>query len=993
MKSTIHKTHLIAKIICFLVLFVFSNKIIAQRETLTPLYDVNEPMVNALLDKIYMEMIGMNYKTNATFDEINKIVMSSYRGGWKECWQFFNNVTSEKQPDQLSQILSPSSQDMKTFIDLYNYIYKAGNQEIWWSEKMKSWTDEIKAIFSQQGGICPTFIQPPETGSTVKQEKALKENDLYGSISIPVSGSLLRSDIPIYGTAGGDQFEKYKVEYGVGILPDKWYLIEESDSPRAEFHASQVPNLLQGDVDLKGNLATWNTGLKNWEHLPWHSKNDTVDFNGVYSIKLTVMGKNGKKVEDIVVCEVGRAIAQCLPGIAVSSDKKVVMHFREHSLMHPFRIYSIVPLNGRQTAEFKIPEQSNYIGRIYKIREPGDKFIKDVRLEFKISKSDLPGNKYSWAGISFYNIKKARWENLKTTYRQSVDTVFYSSVINELPEKLAVYSIIYENRDVSTDENKEKNEIQSVNNYTAVNGIFVNNLFERDFGGWAIEDKNAGVELSLSRSFTTDKSGALKITRKSDKSNMSVTACSTPFNISEFPIIYFDYRLQKGVKTDIYFLVGGRWYNLGFSGDAADFRNKDVNIENLGSLENIYQDDKWHSVSFNLYDLLKRHTKNVRVEKIVFANWNLGGYMKLNFGTGRPGDSYFIDNFKIQAGKTQIIKNEISVDDFEFSDAQNHLAGTSGTYLTPGSDLIKKEIVPDGGENKVLKLDYQTKDKGSYCGYWTALSALDLQDMKMLEFDINYKEKVNEIIVGLRYLNLPLEARVPIKMYLNSPEPGKWSRVAIPLSAFVGKGLPDLKSIDILFFAFEEKIGSNSGTVLIDNIKFLSENRYTDIVDFSKNKSDMNLLGGEIKVSSCEAAVIKMDLFKSGSADKSEDSQRITYGGNIGLSYGGRKFSYAMWETNLMGIDAREYKSIVIRIKGQKGGEEPNIYLCDGGTRKCLQPSEYGGVTREWRDIRLPLENYKQKGIDLSLLNSLQIVFEWKEMSGSVYIEKMWLEQ
>ena len=94
----------------------------------------------------------------------------------------------------------------------------------------------------------------------------------------------------------------------------------------------------------------------------------------------------------------------------------------------------------------------------------------------------------------------------------------------------------------------------------------------------------------------------------------------------------------------------------------------------------------------------------------------------------------------------------------------------------------------------------------------------------------------------------------------------------------------------------------------------------------------------------------------------------------------------------MQGIDARDFKNLVIRIKGQNGNEEPNIYLHDGCTRKCLRPLEYGKITGSWQELILPLDLYRKKGIDLSQLETLQLVFEWKEMNGTIYIDKIWFE-
>ncbi len=111
------------------------------------------------------------------------------------------------------------------------------------------------------------------------------------------------------------------------------------------------------------------------------------------------------------------------------------------------------------------------------------------------------------------------------------------------------------------------------------------------------------------------------------------------------------------------------------------------------------------------------------------------------------------------------------------------------------------------------------------------------------------------------------------------------------------------------------------------------------------------------------------------------------------MDYGGRRFSYAIWETDLGGFDARKYQDVVLRIKGQKGGEQPNFYLADAATRRCVRAKEVKAISAEWQNIRIPLEKFSTQGVDLSHLESLQLVFEWKEMSGTMYVDEIRFEK
>ena len=90
-------------------------------------------------------------------------------------------------------------------------------------------------------------IRGPDTTQT---------NSIGASITSPTYDSVLGGEIPIRGTATGDDFQQYSVEYGVGETPTSWTEIATSTTPVSD-----------------GVLATWNT---------------TAIESGVYTVRLTV---------------------------------------------------------------------------------------------------------------------------------------------------------------------------------------------------------------------------------------------------------------------------------------------------------------------------------------------------------------------------------------------------------------------------------------------------------------------------------------------------------------------------------------------------------------------------------------------------------------------------------------------------------------------------------------------------------------------------------
>lgn len=867
----------------------------------------------------------------------------------------------------------------------------------WWLDLMDKWASEGESAQEtggqEGGGTCPTFIQLPldkETSTLPTSHSDVSQEQLAGKITVPTEDCLLRSDIPIFGVAGGNDFKEYRVEYGKGRNPTEWYLIESSTIPQqtCDVGLAQI-QLMQGDIDIRGNLATWNTGLKEWIHLPWHPPEDPTDLNGVYTLRLTVFGTDGQKVEDRMVVEVGRVIAQCLPGTAISPDQRVVMRFPEHSLTEAFRVYTILPLSAAGDEIPSAPEGVQLVGPIYSIREPGDRFIKYVSLEFNASKVESKGHNPGQLGILQYDVDKEEWIWLHTQHSVGVDSTTFSTTLNELPTPRAIYALGY---DPDNSRSLPQSVYKPVEPLSPVSpGLLINDTFENNMGYWKTSDRFVGAVLDRVKA-GPDSSYALKVTNQSYQGSFGTTIVDCPFNVREYPVMSFDYRIGPGVKTDFYLLVNGRWYNLGFTDDPIDFRNRDVNIGNLGRIEGIVADDQWHTASINLYELLRQKNRNTQVDAVTIADWDVTGYMKLEFGHNGTGVAYYIDNFKISAGPSYNSSNVLVVDTFDDSESTNLLGGDSGTFSSPGTDCCQANVVEDttsANGNHVLEVTFDVTQPGAYGGYWTSLLNIDLGDMREVSLRLHAPEDVPPMLLGLRYRQW-VEARVPIQPYLSPPDEDGWRFVVIPLSAF--RDLPSLSSMEALFITFESELSSGEGTVLIDDVQFHSRPSSGEVVNFDMHGIEHNLLGGGFNTVEKEAAVISCGYHEDQTTSPPTKAVRISYGGNIGLDYGQGRFSYAFWETGLQGFDARGCQSLVLKIRGEKGGEQPNIWLDDGITRRTLRSKEFAPITTTWQEIRIPLERFTSQGVDISHLEAIQVVFEWEDMSGTIYIAEMRFE-
>ncbi len=111
----------------------------------------------------------------------------------------------------------------------------------------------------------PTFIQISSTQQAPIRQTRLSttSHGLVGEILIPYDGALVRANVPIFGLAYGENFKEYRVEYGEGVDPNVWTVLETSETPQRH---NVIPDDLyqSADLTIEGNLGTWDTGLKNY---------------------------------------------------------------------------------------------------------------------------------------------------------------------------------------------------------------------------------------------------------------------------------------------------------------------------------------------------------------------------------------------------------------------------------------------------------------------------------------------------------------------------------------------------------------------------------------------------------------------------------------------------------------------------------------------------------------------------------------------------------
>jgi len=833
----------------------------------------------------------------------------------------------------------------------------------------------------------PTFIQmPAERHAVMTTTSTFKnENGLVGEILVPFDGALVRANVPIFGRAYGKNFKEYRVEYGEGSNPTEWIVLNTSQTPQTH---NVIPDDLyqSADLSIEGNLSTWDTGLKNYVYLPTHPPDHPVDFKGTYTVRLVVTSSDGQMVEDRVILHVGNVIPNAWGGIVESPDKQVRIRVPEQAITAPFRLMLI------QATE-EAPNMSEHDGRfvtpVYEVKEVNEQFTKQAILEMNVSNMNYLDAGLDRMAIYGYDFNDQVWSVLPSFYRS--DRQSLTTNITHLHAYYVVMS--HDSRGGGTQLAPPEflgSQFQTVKVSSPISMHYlVKNHFENGIGEWSNRDGEFGGFVSLDDESTFDGTNALKIVNAKAGGNFAVNVKSTPFDVREFPVVQFDYRIEPDVRTSFYVKVAGRWYRIGFTDDDMELRNKRVNIADIGMVPGVIDDDAWHTARFNLYDMLRTKTGHTVVEEMIMADWDVVGYMKLQFGTNQKGATYYIDNFSISREPSAGLRtdeNVILVDNFNQKKASNNFGQRVFTFYEPSDEIVRTAFNTEdaSGQGHALALTYDVSKTDTHGGYVSTLPNLDLRGYHALTFAVKSIDAEQDLLVGLRD-HQGNEQKVSLSVYLPEKIDTYWKHVVIPLTAFNSSIY--WGAITNLSLSFQHGLHSK-GMILVDDIAFHKHIRSLS-VDRFEQWTGKNLLGGQHWTFASGAAAVN-GTYTRGSPNC---LYRLSFGGNIGevKAYASDLLTYAGWSTYLGGIDCSRCSSITFRVRGAQGGETPNIYLDDGNFRWSVDLEDYCDVTTDWQSVIIPLDAFEKSGVDLTHLEELQVVFEWEQMSGTVYLDDVQL--
>ena len=160
------------------------------------------------------------------------------------------------------------------------------------------------------------------------------------------------------------------------------------------------------------------------------------------------------------------------------------------------------------------------------------------------------------------------------------------------------------------------------------------------------------------------------------------------FDASTYPIVSFDYKLPPGIKLQFLVHMGG-WHSVRLTAEAS--------YTEIGQVPNVKADGKWHSASFNLFEMFKQQKPELTkcpVRYLVIGEWGDGNNPR--------GTTYYMDNLSIMGnGSPQPELSWTSLDPTGVSD-YSHDIGLD-PYVEPdrkgeGSTLpVRLKFLPKPG--------------------------------------------------------------------------------------------------------------------------------------------------------------------------------------------------------------------------------------------------------------------------------------------------------
>ena len=323
----------------------------------------------------------------------------------------------------------------------------------------------------------------------------------------------------------------------------------------------------------------------------------------------------------------------------------------------------------------------------------------------------------------------------------------------------------------------------------------------------------------------------------------------------------------------------------------------------------------------------------------------------------------------------RFVADTLLVDNFCDHDENNSLNGEASTFTSAPYCAAAVTSTLSGG---ALRLDYDvTAGSDCFSGYWSR-TLEDLNPYRTLTVKVRGEHCGEVAAVSARTIPVATD-KIKLSDYLLNGITDQWQEARIPLAA--SSAVTDWTRGDSYVIAFEAHQGASEGTTWWDDVTF--ETTCAPLwVDNFNDENNVNALGGTWNVfTGTESEITARTFITQAHGDG---------GAGLVLSYTVPAGEYAGWKTDLRNVDLSDYDRLVFNVKGDVGGETPNIYLVDGDDkRRFVNIENYADLSAEWQTIVVRLQSFY--GLDLTRVQALEIIIEWEtaDVEGTLLLDNI----
>lgn len=313
------------------------------------------------------------------------------------------------------------------------------------------------------------------------------------------------------------------------------------------------------------------------------------------------------------------------------------------------------------------------------------------------------------------------------------------------------------------------------------------------------------------------------------------------------------------------------------------------------------------------------------------------------------------------------------IDDFAGTALRNRINGNNGIFnnTTAGGRLLTYQA------DHTLVLDYNVSEANQFAGYFTNLSSLDARVYTTLDLLVKGAAGGEQVRIGLRN-SQNVEKYVSVGDLLPGGITNEWQWVQIPLRNFAPQ--MDLNALASLSLFFANSDGNSQGRLYVKEMRFTTLGAPLVIDNFEDATLESNgqLMGYWTTApnSTFDATLV------------AGDAQKAT-GKALQLQYTIGANGYAIWNSSLKQPVVQPESVLSFWVKGAAQTVPANLYLTSTNGRGRVALQNYVSWNNQWQRVEIPVSAFAGQGFDLNALTGLQVVFEFAQGSGTLWLDQI----